>query len=173
MRSIPSFLNTFPNSNTFSKPPITSRFRYNSGAILKYISIPIALWWVKKGRAIAPPALGCSVGVSTSKKFSDVIKVLISCKTLNLVLIAFLALSLTTKSKYLCLNLVSLSFNPCHFSGKFLKDFVKRTKLFNSIESSPFLVFIIVPDAPAMSPTSIFDKYSCSSSLNSPLVDTS
>ena len=25
-----------------------------------------ALWWVAKGRAMAPPAMGCIIGVSTS-----------------------------------------------------------------------------------------------------------
>ena len=34
----------------------------------KNISWSKALWWVAKGRALAPPGMGCSMGVSTSKK---------------------------------------------------------------------------------------------------------
>ena len=30
--------------------------------------MPSALWWVLKGRAIAPPGMGCIMGVSTSRK---------------------------------------------------------------------------------------------------------
>ena len=26
-----------------------------------------ALWWVMKGRAVAPPGMGCIMGVSTSR----------------------------------------------------------------------------------------------------------
>ncbi len=31
-----------------------------------------ALWWVTNGRAVAPPGIGCSIGVSTSTKPSSV-----------------------------------------------------------------------------------------------------
>ena len=33
-----------------------------------YISMSSALWWVMKGRAVAPPDSGWSTGVSTSVK---------------------------------------------------------------------------------------------------------
>ena len=44
------------------------RFKYNSGAMRKNISWSSALWWVRNGLALAPPGMGCSMGVSTSKK---------------------------------------------------------------------------------------------------------
>ena len=114
------------------------------------------MWWVEKGLAIAPPAFGWSVGVSTSVKPSDVMNSLINFKILNLVEIVFFASSFTTKSRYLCLNLVSLSLSPCHFSGKFLNDFVSNERLLMYIDSSPFFVFIIIPETPTISPTSRF-----------------
>ena len=129
------------------------------------MSILIALWCVTKGLAIAPPAFGWSVGVSTSTNPSLTINSLINLRTLNLVSIVFFASSFTIKSRYLCLNLVSLSFNPCHFSGSVLKDLLKTIKLEIFNESSPFFVFIMLPEVPTMSPTSINSM--CSSNFSS------
>ena len=55
-------------SNTRSMPPTTNRFRYSSGAMRRYSLMSSALWWVMNGRARAPPAIGCIIGVSTSRK---------------------------------------------------------------------------------------------------------
>ena len=44
--------NTRPISNTFSKPPTTSRLRYSSGAMRRYRSMSSALWWVTNGLAV-------------------------------------------------------------------------------------------------------------------------
>ena len=66
----------------------------------------------------------------------------------------FLESGLTMKSRYLCLNLVSLSFKPCHFSGSVLSDFERIVLDFTFIDNSPFLVFIISPRTPIMSPES-------------------
>ena len=63
---IPSFLKLLLISNTFSNPPTNNLFKYNSGAILKNNSISNALWCVTNGLAVAPPAIGCIIGVSTS-----------------------------------------------------------------------------------------------------------
>jgi hypothetical protein len=52
---MPSFLNCLPTSYTRSSPPITSCFRYNSGAIRMNISRPRSLWCVMNGFAVAPP----------------------------------------------------------------------------------------------------------------------
>src|SRR5205823_200483 len=65
---MPSFLKLRLISNTFSSPPTTRRLRYSSGAILRYRSMSSALWCVLKGRAAAPPGIGCIIGVSTSRK---------------------------------------------------------------------------------------------------------
>ena len=62
----PSFRKFRLISNTRSKPPTTRRFRYSSGAMRRKRSTSSALWWVTKGRAAAPPAMGCIIGVSTS-----------------------------------------------------------------------------------------------------------
>jgi hypothetical protein len=63
----PSFRKLRANSNTRSRPPTINRLRYSSGAMRRYRSIPRALWWVMNGRAVAPPEIGCRVGVSTSR----------------------------------------------------------------------------------------------------------
>ncbi|MNV62388.1 hypothetical protein D3C71_1549330 [compost metagenome] len=55
-------------SNTRSKPPTIRRLRYSSGAMRRYISCSSALWCVTNGLALAPPGMGCSMGVSTSRK---------------------------------------------------------------------------------------------------------
>ena len=66
LRSIPSLRKFFPISYTPSNPPTMSLFRYSSVAILMYMSWFRALKCVMNGRADAPPAMLCSVGVSTS-----------------------------------------------------------------------------------------------------------
>ena len=51
-----------------SNPPTTQRFKNSSGAMRRYRSMSSALEWVTNGRAAAPPASFCSIGVSTSRK---------------------------------------------------------------------------------------------------------
>ena len=65
---IPSFRNERLISYTRSSPPTTSRLRYSSGAMRRYSGMSRALWWVTNGRAVAPPGMGCIIGVSTSRK---------------------------------------------------------------------------------------------------------
>ena len=55
-----------PISYTRSKPPTTKRFKCSSVAMRIYMSISKVLWWVIKGRAVAPPEMVLSTGVSTS-----------------------------------------------------------------------------------------------------------
>ena len=78
--------------------------------------------------------------------------------TFDLVSRIFFDSGFTIKSKYLCLNLVSLSFNPCHFSGNDLKLLDSIVDWFTLIESSPFLVLITSPFTAIMSPISKFSK---------------
>ncbi len=63
---MPSLRKLRLNSYTQSKPPTISRLRYNSLATRMYISMSKALWCVMKGRAVAPPGMVWSTGVSTS-----------------------------------------------------------------------------------------------------------
>ena len=64
--SRPSLRKMRPISYTRSRPPTISRFRGSSVAIRIYISMSRVLWWVMKGRAVAPPEMVFSTGVSTS-----------------------------------------------------------------------------------------------------------
>ncbi|SKT88186.1 Uncharacterised protein [Mycobacteroides abscessus subsp. abscessus] len=68
MESAPSFRNTRLSSKILSKPPTSAFFRKSSGAIRRYRSISSAFECVMKGRAAAPPARVCKIGVSNSKK---------------------------------------------------------------------------------------------------------
>ena len=56
LKSMPSFLNTFPISYTFSNPPTINYFKKSSGEILNSKSCFNSFECVKKGRASAPPA---------------------------------------------------------------------------------------------------------------------
>ena len=64
--SIPSLRKMRPISYTRSSPPTMSRFKGSSVAMRMYMSISKVLWWVIKGRAVAPPEMVLSTGVSTS-----------------------------------------------------------------------------------------------------------
>ena len=64
--SMPSLRKMRPISYTRSKPPTVSRFRFSSVAMRIYMSMSRVLWWVMKGRAVAPPEMVFSTGVSTS-----------------------------------------------------------------------------------------------------------
>lgn len=66
-------------SKTLSKPPTTSRLRYNSGAMRRKSGMSSALWCVAKGLAVAPPGIGCIIGVSTSRKPWCTMKLRIDC----------------------------------------------------------------------------------------------
>src|SRR5262249_42600039 len=63
---IPSLRKLRLISYTRSSPPTTNLFRNSSGAMRKKRSMSSALWWVTNGRAAAPPAMACIMGVSTS-----------------------------------------------------------------------------------------------------------
>ena len=55
VKSLDSLRNCLPISKTLLKPPITSCFRYSSGAILIYISCFASFKYVLNGLAFAPP----------------------------------------------------------------------------------------------------------------------
>ena len=58
--------------------------------------------------------------------------------------------------RYRCRYLVSMSFNPCHFSGKGLSDFERRIKSSTSMVSSSVFVRNNLPLSPMISPISNF-----------------
>lgn len=64
------------------------------------------------GLAVAPPKIGCIMGVSTSMKFLLVNYSLINCNILDLVTNILWFSGLQIKSKYLFLYLVSLLVKP-------------------------------------------------------------
>ena len=66
-------------------------------------------------------------------------------KTANVVLNTFFDKGLTIKSRYLCLYLFSISDKPCHLSGSGCNDLDNISHFDTFIESSPLLVFLIVP----------------------------
>ena len=148
----PSLRKTRPISNTFSKPATVSRFRYSSGAILRYRSRSSALWWVVNGRALAPPGIGWKMGVSTSiaprsskkERVSEIIRLL--------VLKASRASGVTQRSTYRCRYLVSVSLIPCHLSGKGRRASAKRTQESTRTLSSPRRVVMTTPVTPNQSP---------------------
>ena len=112
------------------------------------------LWCVINGLASAPPASDWSIGVSISKKFFSSNHLLIRLIHFALVLNTFFDKGLTIKSRYLCLYLFSISVKPCHLSGKGCNDLDNISHLDTFIESSPLLVFLIVPKTPIQSPIS-------------------
>ena len=59
---MPSLRKHLPRSYTFSRPPIRQRLRYSSTEMRSDISWSSALWWVRNGRADAPPASACKNG---------------------------------------------------------------------------------------------------------------
>mmetsp|Transcript_57085 Transcript_57085/g.119373 ORF Transcript_57085/g.119373 Transcript_57085/m.119373 type:complete len:240 (-) Transcript_57085:374-1093(-) len=65
--STPSLRKHLPSSYTRSIPPITSLFRYSSGATRRNSSDPSTWLRVTKGRAAAPHAAAERTGVSTSR----------------------------------------------------------------------------------------------------------
>ena len=77
------------------------------------------------------------------------------------------ASSFAIKSRYLCLYLVSMSFKPCHFSGKGLNDFERRVSLETLRVISPVRVLKNFPSAPMISPIS---KSSLKFHISSPTV---
>ena len=162
--SIPSFLNVLPISYTFSMPPTSNLLRFSSRAILKYISKFCALWCVINGLALAPVNNVVSTGVSTSVKSLLPKKVRIAERIWGLMNATFIDSSFMIKSKYLLLYLSSLSVKPWNFSGKGLKDFVKCSYVWASIDNSPLCVLITRPVIPTISPKSLCLKISYTSS---------
>ena len=152
--SIPSFLNILPISYTFSNPPTINRFKYNSFAILIYISKFNVLWCVLNGLALAPPAIVLKIGVSTSKnpllsKYS--FNALIAL--LRLIKLSFTS-GFTIKSTYLWRYLRSGSFSPACLSGNGCKDFVNKVTSLAFTVISPLCVLNTVPVTPIISPIS-------------------
>ena len=113
-----------------------------------------ALWWVAKGRAVAPPGIGCITGVSTSRKPRASRKARIvwmsrlrSRKTSR-------TPALTRRSTYRRRYRVSTSRRPCHFSGKGRTDFERKVQALTWTVSSPVRVRIRSPVTPTKSATS-------------------
>ena len=95
------------------------------------------------GLASAPPASDCRIGVSISKNF-------IICHCLiKLIHFALVLNTFLEEDSLLNLNIVvyifSISVNPCHLSGKGSNDLDNISQFSTLIESSPLLVFLIVP----------------------------
>ena len=124
-----------------------------------------ALWWVTNGRAVAPPATVCIIGVSTSRKSRVVrkerMKATIRARRRKISRTS----SLTIRSTYRCRYRVSMSESPCHFSGRGRIAFASRRNLAASTVSSPVRVRKRGPSTQTMSPASTdFRKRSYASS---------
>ena len=112
------------------------------------------MWWVTNGLAFAPPAIVFNIGVSTSKKPLSSKNDLNAFKAFVLVKKASLTSGLTIKSTYLCLYLISWSFNPWYFSGNTCSDLDNKTTALAFTDISSFLVLNTSPSKPIMSPIS-------------------
>ena len=103
------------------------------------------LWCVTNGFAVAPPGIGCNIGVSTSVKFSFSKNFLIELMIFDLFKKVSLTSLLTTKSTYLCLYLCSGSLNSSYLlpslssfgSGRGLRDLDSNLKSFTIMVISP------------------------------------
>ena len=117
-------------------------------------SVSSALAWVKNGRARAPPACGCRMGVSTSTKacassrsrrMESVLKRMSKTRRLSL-----LASRSTSRWRYL----VSASFRPYHLSGSGRSALARISRPVTSMDSSPRRLVITSPVTPTQSPRS-------------------
>ena len=113
-----------------------------------------AVAWVKNGRAMAPPACGCRIGVSTSTKscassrsrrMDRVLKRMSKTRRLSL-----LASRSTSRWRYL----ISAALTPCHLSGSGRSALDKISSSSTSTESSPRRLVITSPVTPTQSPRS-------------------
>ena len=82
-RSTPSLRKFLLISKTRGMPPTSRRFRYSSGAMRMKRVMSSVLWCVVKGAAAAPPAMGCSMGVSTSRYSCVSMNFLMACTILD------------------------------------------------------------------------------------------
>src|SRR5579859_1955587 len=84
------------------------------------------LWWVTNGRAAAPPAIGCIIGVSTSM-YPRPSKNFLSSRTIRARVSKISRdLSVAIKSRYRMRYRSSMSVSPCHFSGSGSSAFDKK-----------------------------------------------
>ncbi len=118
-------------------------------------SVSSALAWVKNGRAIAPPACGCKMGVSTSTKCWASSRSRSTDSTLNRMSktrrLSLLASRSTSRWRYL----VSASFRPCHLSGSGRSALDRIWMSVTSMDSSPRRLVMTSPVAPTQSPRSM------------------
>ena len=113
-----------------------------------------AVAWVTNGRAMAPPACGCRIGVSTSTKFSAAM----TCRRMASVLkrmsktrrLSLLASRSTSRWRYL----ISAALTPCHLSGSGRSALDRISRPSTSTESSPLRLVITSPVTPTQSPRS-------------------
>ena len=115
---------------------------------------------MENGVAIPPAAMGTSIGVSTSINPFSSINRLIEDTNLLLDLADSIAASFAIKSRYLCLNLVSVSVSPCHFSGRGRKALQIMWNSDAWADIWPVRVRNIAPWIPIQSPISSCSKIS-------------
>ena len=122
-------------------PPTISRLRGSSVAMRMYMSISKVLWWVMKGRAVAPPLMVFNTGVSTS----------------------IYPRSSRKRRRYLTKALRTSKFRR-NFSGRGSRDLLSRVMVPARTLISPRCVRNTSPLTPTMSPMSNFRKRLYSSS---------
>ncbi len=109
-----------------------------------------------KGRAVAPPGIGCIMGVSISTNPREVR----NSRTNRMIRLRRRNVSRTSgfmiRSTYRCRYRVSLSVSPCHFSGRGRRLLASSRTSRASTVSSPVRVRMRGPVAPRKSPTSSF-----------------
>ena len=141
-------------SKTRSTPPTVSRFRYSSGAMRRKSVMSSVLWCVTNGRASAPPASGCIIGVSTSRNPRASRNRRIPATTLARTSNTRRESGLTMRSRYRWRYRISTSCSPCHFSGRGWRHFARNVIPDAQTVSSFVLVRNTRPWTPTKSPKS-------------------
>ena len=126
------------------------------------------MWCVKNGLAVAPPGIGCNIGVSTSR-YSLLFK---NSRILFVIWVLLINVSLTSeltiKSTYLWRYLSSGSLNSSYKlpslssfgRGNGLRDFESNLKFLTKTVFSPTFVSNKFPSTPIISPMSSNFLYS-------------
>ncbi len=113
-----------------------------------------ALWCVMKGRAIAPPAIGCIIGVSTSRYPRPVMNSRIAATMRPRVSNVRRESGLTMRSRYRWRYRISTSVRPCHFSGSGSRHLQRKCNRVAQIVNSLVFVRNRRPSTPTQSPKS-------------------
>ncbi len=120
----------------------------------RYMAWSSALWCVTNGLALAPPGIGCSMGVSTSMKPLAIMKARMEPSASLRARKRLRAASSVIRSTYRWRYLTSWSVMPWNLSGSGRSDLVSRRSLVTRTVSSPARVMNSVPSAARMSPRS-------------------